>query len=337
MALYYSPSSGSLLRSQVRLAAGIGLVALSGGLIVALRALPYSSVRLAAVDPSEALRPPTTSFAMGPLHWQVSDLSRSPALEPFRKAMRASCGDAKGLEAAECATKVLTERIPLGEPSTEFVRSDFDPVVHLEAHMAGAPGHCLTRSAILATELLAVGIPARVVQFVPVEEKGHTLVEVWDVARGWTVVDPLTGGFATGASSHSAAADLLAQPASVEWRPFSFTKAGDTERAQQTEHYRRLLEGNVLYPEPWLYLRVGEHVAPWPFRGEYVRVGPAFLVLGPLQQFLFWVIPAVALLGVALCATGWRRSAPAREAALETTIPPRSVRQVGGLPVELGD
>ena len=315
----------------MRLAAGIGLAALSGGLAMALWALPYSSVRLKAVDPSEALRPPTTAFAVGPLNWQVSDMATSPALEPFRKTMRASCGGAQGLAAAECATRVLAERIPLGEPSTEFVRSDFDPVVHLEAHMAGAPGHCLTRSAILATELLAVGIPARVVQFVPVEEKGHTLVEVWDVARGWTVVDPLSGGLVTGASSRSAAADLLAQPASVEWQPFSFTRAGAIERAQQTEHYRRLLCGNVLYPEPWLYLRVGEHVAPWPFRGEYARVGPAFLTLGPLQQFLFWVIPALALLGVALCATGWRRSAPAHEAALETTIPPPSVRQVGGL------
>jgi hypothetical protein len=172
----------------------------------------------------------------------------------------------------------------------------------------------MTRSAILATQLLSVGVPARVVQFVPVDDKGHTLVEVWDNSVGWAVVDPSTGGYVVGASSR-AAIDLLAQPASVDWRPFGFTKADEAEIARQNDHFRHLLAGNVLYPEPWLYLRVGERIAPWPFRGEYARVGAPFLTLGPLQLFLFWSIPTIALLGVALCATSWWRSAPASEAA----------------------
>ena len=305
----------------MRLAAGIGLVALAGGLVMGLRALPYSSVRLAAVDQSEATRPPTTSFDVGPLHWQVSDLATSPALQPFRNAMRDTCGDAKGIAAAECATKVLTDRVPVGTPTSEFVRTDFDPVAHFKEHMAGAPGHCMTRSAILATQLLSVGIPARVVQFVPLDEKGHTLVEVWDDALGWAVVDPTSGGYVIGPSSR-AAIDLLAQPASLEWRPFGFTKADEAEVAQQKEHFRHLLAGNVLYPEPWLLSARRRAHRTVALPREYARVGAPFLTLGPLQHFLFWMIPAVALLGVALCATSWMRSAPERGAALEKTIPP---------------
>jgi hypothetical protein len=315
----------------MRLTAGIGLIVVAGALVVGLRALPYSTVLLAAVDASDAMRAPSSSFAIGPLLWQVSDLAGAPALQTFRNAMRGACGDARGIAAAECATKVLTDRIPVGSPESEFVRIDFDPVAHFKAHMAGAPGHCMTRSAILATQLLSVGIPARVVQFVPVDDKGHTLVEVWDDSLGWAVVDPSSGGYVVGASSR-AAIDLLAQPASVDWRPFGFTKANDAEVAQQNVHFRQLLAGNVLYPEPWLYLRVGERIAPWPFRGEYARVGAPFLTLGPLQHFLFWAIPAIALLGVALCATSWMYSAPVRDAAWKKSSP-TGVGEVGGLDI----
>ena len=68
-----------------------------------------------------------------------------------------------------------------------------------------------------------------------------------------------------------------------------------------------LLTGNVLYPEPWLYLRQGQRVAPWPFRGHYARVGPVRLVMGPLQQALHLAIPALLLSGVALLLSGLRR------------------------------
>jgi len=312
------------------LVAGLMLGALALGLVLVLRELPYSSVRLVTVDTSEATRPPTTAFALGPLHWPVSDLAASPALQPFRSAMHASCGDLKGMAAAECAAKVIAERVPVGDPSSEFVRADFDPVAHFERQMAGAPGHCLTRSAILAAELLAVGIPARVVQFLPLEEKGHTLVEVWDDTRGWIVVDPSGGGFLIGTSARSAAADLLAHPASVEWQPFGFAAGGVAERTARKHQFQRLLSGNVLYPEPWLYLRVGQRAAPWPFRGEYARVGPAFLTVGPLQELLFWAIPGLGLLGLALVAMGLRRSVPASGAAWEKALRP-DVRRVGGL------
>ncbi len=308
-------------------------MALALGLLVLLKALPYSTVRLAAVDASEATKRPDPGFSIGPLRWPVRELATVPELQPFREAMRASCGDRTGLAAAECVSGVMSERFPNGEPSSEFVSSNFNPLAHFKEHMAGAPGHCLTRSAILATELLSVGIPARVVQFVPVEEKGHTLVEVWDEASGWTIVDPSTSGVVVSASGPAmSAADLLENPSGAAWRPFG-SASQSADAAAETRHLRALLSGNVLYPEPWLYLRHGERTAPWPFRGEYVRVGRMFLTLGPLQQLLFWTIPGLALSGFALVALSRRRAVTVREAAWDTLRPEmRPVSELDLLP-----
>src|SRR5262245_36407516 len=115
-------------------------MALAVGLLVLLRALPYSSVRLTHVDASETSKRPDAGFSIGPLHWPVRELASMPDLQPFREAMRTSCRDLQGLAAAECASGVLSARVPVGEPSSEFVRSDFKPVAHFKEHMAGAPG-----------------------------------------------------------------------------------------------------------------------------------------------------------------------------------------------------
>ncbi len=287
--------------------AGFSLMASAFGLLWALKTLPYSSVRLMPVEASEATRRPTPDFTLGPLTWPVGEFAATPALRPFRDSMRATCGQAKGVAAAECATTALSERSPLGNPASEFVNVDFDPVAHLERHMAGAPGHCLTRSAILATQLLAVGIPARVVQMIPARAKGHTLVEVWDDTKGWTVVDPSTGGFVSGTGPRGSAGELLADPASVQWKPFGSAPVSAAESEAKKRHFQTLLGGNLLYPEPWLYLRQGERVAPWPLRGHYARVGPVFLMLGPVQRVLAWAVPALAVTGLAFLAVGWRR------------------------------
>ena len=287
---------------------GLGCLGAALALLLLLKTLPYSSVRLVPVGGSQAAMRPSPDFAVGPLRWPVTALAKAPALQPFREAMRATCGDAKGLAAAACAANALSKRIPVGRPATEFVNVDFDPVAHFERHMAGAPGHCLTRSAILATELLSVGIPARVVQMVPARLKGHTLVEVWDDAMGWTVVDPSTGGSVTaGAARRGSAVDLLADPAVVEWRPFGSARVSAADAEAKERLFRTLLAGNLLYPEPWLYLRQGERTTPWPFRGQYARVGPAYLILGPAQQLLAWAIPGLVATGLGFLAFGWRR------------------------------
>ena len=286
----------------------LGAASLVGSLalLLLLRELPYSSVILESVAAEEAQRPPSADFSIGPLTFSVAAFEEAKELQPFRDAMRAACGEKNGLAAGACVTRELQARFPTGEPKSEFVSSDFDPVAHLRQHLAGAPGHCLTRSAILATELLATGIPARVVQMVPAHGKGHTLVEVWDGARGWTVVDPSSGGFVTCSTKHASAVDLLADPNLVEWRPFAEASSAEVEANRR--HFQGLLTGNVLYPEPWLYLRLGKRVAPWPWRGSYARVGPSSLALGPAQRALSLAIPALAVAGLVLIVLSWRRA-----------------------------
>jgi len=284
---------------------GVALLAGACGLVLALKALPYSSVIIEAVDPGEALRTPTPDFSIGRLAWPVRTLGARRELQPFRDAMP-ECGRARGLEAAACVTRQLAARSPVGNPANEFVAVVFDPAAHLGRHLAGAPGHCLTRSAILAGILLANGTPARVVQLLPLSGKGHTLVEVWDEARGWTVVDPLAEGFVAGKPGHASAVELLAEPERVEW--VAFDDAPDpAASARRKRHLMELLTGNVLYPEPWLYLRVGTHAAAWPWRGVFVRVGPAYLSRGPAQRALTWGTAVLAVAGVALLAAAWRR------------------------------
>ena len=275
-------------------------------LLLLLKELPYSSVILESVSAKEAQRPPTSDFSIGPLTFSVAAFEEAKELQPFRDAMRATCGDAKGLAAGACVTRQLQARFPTGEPKTEFVSSHFDPVAHFRQHLAGAPGHCLTRSAILATELLATGTPARVVQMLPDRGKGHTLVEVWDGALGWTVVDPSSGGFVTGTTRHASAVDLLADPNLVEWRPFAGASSAEVDANRR--QFQGLLTGNLVYPEPWLYLRLGKRVAPWPWRGSYARVGPSYLALGPAQRALSLAIPAFAVAGLVLIGLAWRRA-----------------------------
>jgi hypothetical protein len=138
---------------------------------------------------------------------------------------------------------------------------------------------------------------------------GHTLIEVWDDTTGWTLVDPSAEGFLTGATLRASAADLLADPAGLQWHPFAKRSidaaAGDS--AAKGQYFRDLLGGNLLYPEPWLYLRHGERNARWPFRGQYARVGPTYVVLGPAQQFLTLASPLLGLAGIVVLAVGWRK------------------------------
>lgn len=298
---------------------GFGCLAASLGLLLLLKALPYSSVHLVTVSPSETTRRPSPEFTLGPLTWPVTELAQAPALQPFREAFRAACGEATGLAAAACASAVLAERVPVGEPTTEFVSDDFEPATHFEEHMAGAPGHCLTRGAILATQLLSVGIPARIVQLVPARGNGHTLVSVWDDGMGWIVVDPTSGGFVTSSGNPGSATTLLASAPRVEWNPLGQAPASVADSARMTRYFQSLLTGGVLYPEPWLYLRHGDRLAPWPLRGLYANAGRPLLWLGPLQQLLGVAIPGLALGGFCLLmfsnrAGAFRNPATARRA-----------------------
>jgi hypothetical protein len=294
------------MRLHLTLFGALALLGSATGLFV-LRELPYSSVRIAGVDSDELRRPPTPDFTVGPLTWRVSALRQDASLQPFRDAMHATCGEQRGLAAAACATRVLRDRVPPGNPSSEYVDRGFDPVAHFERHMGGEPGHCLTRSAILASELLSVGVPARVIQMVPPGDRGHTLVEVWDESLGWVVVDPSTDGYLVARGGPAPAIDLLERRESLEFRGLGPIAPPGSETQATRLDFQRLLTGNLLYPEPWLYLRLGPRVGPWPTRGQYVRAGPAYLTLGLVQHALVVAIPLLGLLGVALFLAAWRR------------------------------
>ncbi len=63
----------------------------------------------------------------------------------------------------------------------------------------------MNRSAMLATTLLSIGIPARVASFSPRSGwGGHTVVEVWPGTH-WTVVDPTEVGLVGSIRPNSAA------------------------------------------------------------------------------------------------------------------------------------
>ncbi len=57
--------------------------------------------------------------------------------------------------------------------------------------------------------------------------------------------------------------------------------------------YRGLFPSNFI--EPWLYLRVGDKEAPWPFRGVYLQTGPSAFALGPAHRLAWCTIPMTAL------------------------------------------
>jgi hypothetical protein len=131
-------------RDRRRLWTGLAVLAISLALLAVLKALPYSSVTLGRVEPAELERRPTPDFSVGPMTWRVSAFALAPELAPFRQEVRAACGEAKGSLAAGCLTRRLTERVPAGAPSSEYVNLSFDlywqspavPVQILLAHSA---------------------------------------------------------------------------------------------------------------------------------------------------------------------------------------------------------
>ena len=256
---------------------GLGLLVCAGGGFLALKALPYSTSWIERVSEDQVLLAPGEKFRAGDLVWDMNSYRLAPTLQPFRDTFGTPCAGKRGLEAARCVSDVIKAKSPRGDPTVEFVDAQFDPAASLRAHMEGAPGHCTTRSAMTATGLLALGVPARIVQVLPRESKGHNLIEVWDLERGWLLFDP-----------HFDSSYLLGD---------SFLSAVRLSQIQGGLRWRRLMEGQpdpnmfagatINYPEPWLYTRVGERVAHWPFRGSFAQIGPTQFRFGPAQRLAF--------------------------------------------------
>lgn len=260
------------------------------GSVATLRSLDYSTSLLSSGTFEEARLAPQERMQIGELRWDLATYRTAPSLDVFRESFSGRCGAQRGVSAARCVTSILLESSPHGAAQREFVDADFDPASAIRAHLGGAPGNCTTRSAMAATALLALGVPARVVQMLPTNTKGHNVLEVWDEASGWVLFDPLFDSSFLVAGTLSSAATLSESTGGVSWRrphagaPDPNTFAGST----------------IQYPEPWLYTRVGDRCATWPFRACFAQVGPDQFRYGTAQR-----LARFAVILTALFSLGW--------------------------------
>jgi transglutaminase superfamily protein len=306
-----------LIRASSRLVAGIGAFFLAtatvGGLFYVQ--LPYRAAWITGTTIDEVTAAPTPNFRMGAIEWNVSRYAADPALQPFRAAFHTACAGKQGMAAALCVSDSMARQFPYGPPSAEFTDRSFDPIAHLARHSAGEPGHCMNRVAIMAAELLASGIPARVTQLLPIHGPGHNVVEVWDEPFGWVVVDPTYGTVLGDGQRPAGAVVLRVAPDHVPWHTLAAAPApkGTTEDARRNGPDTRLYKGLLFYPEPWLYLRVGPRSAGWPFRGAFARLGTSPFDFGRVLLMRLGIVGSASLgLGFLLVALRTRR----REAAL---------------------
>lgn len=266
-----------------------------------LKALPYSSSLIRHVPSDTHATPSDTGFDVGGFRWDLTAYRADPTLEPLRAYRREQCGDRRGYAAALCLTSALLRDVPYGAPPTEFFDTTYRPERALALHIAGAPGHCTTRSGLLAASLLAEGDPARVVQFVPLRPiSGHNAVEVWDTSAGWVLIDPSFGSVPLRNGSPTSIS--TAASSAVVW---SWPVGKDTRRPDD-----ELIHSAILYPEPWLYMRTGPRVAVWPFRGAFVQTeGGVPWNVGPAHRVVHGVLLAslaVGLVAGALLLRAWR-------------------------------
>jgi transglutaminase superfamily protein len=231
------------------------------------KALPYASFLIANTDTAVAASDPNHGFSIGSVRWDVEQFSSAPGLAPFRRYFFETCGSQTGTRAAMCLSQAFDRAFPAGIPKHEFLERHFDPVANFEAHLSGQPGHCVNRSGMLATTLLSVGIPARVVSFSPrTGWGGHTLVEVW-AGSDWVSVDPTEVGL-VGSIRPNSAAEIKRRSGSLR-----LFKADGSVQQDPYLLSESIARGELVYPEAWLYTRTGPRFSFWPFRGKFIQVG----------------------------------------------------------------
>jgi len=224
----------------------------------------------------------------------------------MRVIARAHCPGLSSFETATCLANFFAGRFPHGNPKREFFDSNYDPAKVLSNHLAGEPGHCVTRTGLLAATLLAMGIPARVVQIQPLDgSSGHNVLEIWDSKMGgWVLMDPTYSGSLDMANRHAAPISLPMESITPRWQQEpALHKVLNVTLTDAQKFYteQRLRTSNIVYPEPWLYTRVGKSIAPRPFQGQFVMVGSTSLRLGLGQRLLQSGI-LLTLVGLALTA-----------------------------------
>ncbi|MFT3714310.1 MAG: transglutaminase-like domain-containing protein [Archangium sp.] len=253
--------------------------------VAVLKGVDYSTSSIFRVGDAEVQAVPAGVQVVGSLRWDFDVYARSEHLAAFREVFQPRCGSERGVPAARCVTTLLLEASPHGQGRTEFVDANFDPARALREHMAGAPGNCTARSAMAVTALLSMGVPARVVQLLPAERSGHNALEVYDAEQGWVLFDPLFDSSYLVGGKFASALAVSGATGDVTWRRPHEGAPNPNEFAGAT----------VQYPEPWLYTRIGERCASWPYRACFAQAGPAQFRYGPLQRALVMTILAGGL------------------------------------------
>jgi hypothetical protein len=247
---------------------------LAVGSLAVLRELPYSTSQIRYADEAEAARAPGEKFSVGALSWDLEAYRRAPSLNAFRDSFAPQCGALNGVEAARCVLETIREKSANGEPRHEFVDAQFDPAAVLLAHLSGAPGHCTSRSFMTATALLSMGKPARIAQLLAPNSEGHNIIEVFDPTHGWLLFDPHYESSLLRGDQFVSAVGIAHVEGGLRWR-----------RPKDQAPDPNLFAGStVSFPDPWLYTRVGERCAVWPFRGCFEQIGPVQFRNGPAQM-----------------------------------------------------
>lgn len=276
-----------------------------------LRRQSYSKAWLTTVSVDEALRP-SRSDRLGGTSWRPAPYQDEPSLAPFATVVREHCLREKALGTVVCLSDLFAARFPHDSPSVDAFDRDFEPASALQRHLAGEPGHCVSRSGLIATALLATGIPARLVQVQWSSPKsiagGHNAVEFWDDEKGWSLYDPTFGGyFETDEGDRSAVGVALAGHA-VRWYQAGSIPAGLSAGRPAVGSLTAAAStvSVVSYVEPWIHTRVGPRVAPRPFNGAFVFVGPDAKAFVLAHWTLMGLILLTATsLGAAFVRLGW--------------------------------
>ncbi|CAN5313394.1 hypothetical protein BH09MYX1_BH09MYX1_48560 [soil metagenome] len=245
-----------------------------------------SDAHYASVE-STARAPEVDGFDVGDVHWDVRGFAAAPSLQPLRDFFDSHCRGLLATTAAWCVADAFAAAFPHGDPSSELVDASYDPAKDLARHLAGEPGHCVTRGGLIAATLLAEGIPARVVQIVPSGSiPGHTFAEVWNPPTGWAMVDASLDLSFENDRGPASAADAVYPSPSHPSHMLPRAHMVATAPTSYAEWQARSDSTQLLYPEPWLYTRTGKQFASFPLRGAFVHVGPGVLSRGPAQTWL---------------------------------------------------
>ncbi|QQS39769.1 MAG: transglutaminase domain-containing protein [Acidobacteriota bacterium] len=251
-----------------------------------LRYLDYSTAYVSWIEikKGEELGKPTPDFSVGAIRWHVLDYQRSPKLEPLRSFFRERCGEKRGIEAASCVSLQLIGIIPKGSPKREIFDTDYSPTEAFQKHLEGEQGFCTNYAGMTSAMLLSVGIPTRFMQIRAQDGiGGHNVVEVWDESHGWVLFDPFNNGVIEKNGKKLSATEAHFEE-SVE--RVDASEPGK-KRGHLPEYFDNdnRLRSSLVYPEPWLYTRVGQKEMPW-FRGTFVGFGDGYFQFSLAQNLL---------------------------------------------------